>query len=118
MSEHNAESDAGPIRSVHLFGFFAADDPTRPERPTSAAPSTLTPWEHFERLRRHIAHWGDDLTDCRTTRTLDGLFVAAEWTCPPREGRDKPMWHMVAPPAEVWADFPTRPIPPADGEAS
>lgn len=97
------------IRSVHLFGFFTDDDTTRPERPIKAAPSPLTPWEHFERLRRHLAHWGDEVTDFRATRTLDGWFVGAEWTCPARTdraGEDKPIWHMVMPPDTMWPDFP------------
>lgn len=119
VSEHSVESDMGQIRSVHLYGFFADDDTARPERPRNAAPSTLTTWEHFERLRRHFAKWGDEVTDCRTTRTLDGLFVAAEWTCPARsnESRDKPMWHMVVPPDDMWADFPTRVTSPEGGRA-
>lgn len=105
------EERTAEINSVHMFGFFEDDDLDRPELPTKAAPSPLTTWEHFERLRRHFAHWGDEVTDCRTTRTLDGLFVAAEWTCPAREGerRRKPMWHMVVPPDSMWADFPTAP---------
>ena len=101
------------VRSVHMYGFFRDDDTGRPELPTKAAPSPLTPWEHFERLRRHHAHWGDEITECRTTRTLDGWFVAAEWVSPARSEttRTKPMWHMVASPDDMWADFPIEAAP-------
>lgn len=105
----NQQTEAHHVQSVHLFGFFEADDLSRPNLPSGAAPSSLTPWEHFERLRRHHAHFGDEVTDCKTTRTLDGLFVAAEWVSPPRagdgHGATRPIWHMVTPPSEMWADF-------------
>lgn len=90
------------VASVHAWGFF--DEQGNPRRPDGIAPSTLTPFEHYERLMRHLDHFGADLTRHSTTRSLSGYFVAVEFDTAPR-GNAAAMWHTVAPPKDMWPDF-------------
>lgn len=98
--------DEVSARSVHVWGFF--DGNGRPLLPDGVAPSISSPFEHWERLVRHLAHFDTEITEVRTARTIGGgEFIAVSFETGEREGCAA-MWHIVQRPAEPWPDFPSR----------
>lgn len=87
---------------AHVWGFY--DDDGRPTFPDGVAVSEETAYEAFCRLRRHVHHFGSDMESLRTTRTLDGWFVGAEFDVPPR-GQAARIWHRVMQVQNGWPDF-------------
>lgn len=102
-------------QSVHTWGFF--DGNGAPRLPDGIALSDLTPFENYERLTRHFAHFGTEIVRQNTTRTLDGWFVGAEIQTDSREGCAA-MWHTIARPRDEWPDFPDVALPPDSAATS
>jgi hypothetical protein len=91
------------VQSVHIWGFF--DDDGGRRLPDGGAPSSLSPYDHFCRVRRNVHHFGGELDDLRTTRTLDGWLVGVEFETPERkDGKAARMWHVIAEPRSPWGD--------------
>lgn len=93
-----------PLKTAHIWGFY--DPEGNPSTPAGVSISTETPYETLCRLRRHVLHFDGDIEGLKTTRTLDGWMVGAEFDVPER-GAAACIWHRVMRVQDAWPDFPT-----------
>lgn len=92
--------------TVHAWGFYKDGEPRMPD---GISVSGETPHDAFSRIRANITHHGGLNTKTRVVRTLDGLFVGAEWETPERDGGSVAhMWHKVMREGDPWPMPPMR----------
>lgn len=85
--------------TVHMWGFF--DEEGRPCTPNGAAVSWESPAVVTNRVLSNVEHFGAEVVDRHTTRTLDGWCVGANFVTLPRETAAQ-MWHRIERASDDW----------------